>query len=128
MARGINSAGDLITTTIDGVDLNHLWDEFNRTIAMQNDTRNFITGVLSSRGTVAAEAVAQGSSLGDFEIATEYGEPVGIRATPDVVTMGYPQQFYDIAALLLSCGTPLPSRCRPCTTASWRPITGSCST
>jgi ferredoxin len=79
--RGYNAAADLVTQTTDGVDLNELWDEYQQTVAMANAERQLMIDFLTFPVTDAVERVAQVSGA-DFEKASEYGEPVGIRPAP----------------------------------------------
>lgn len=95
--RGYNAAADLVTQTNDGFDLNDLWDEFQRTMALQNAERTKIVQFLTFPVTNAMERVAQVSGA-DFEKASEYGEPVGIRPATSYFQLGYDLEWYDLAA------------------------------
>ena len=70
---GYNSSGDILTRTADGTDLNTLWAEFQRTIALQNEPRQRFIDFLTFRVQQNVETVFQGSAQTDFELATEYG-------------------------------------------------------
>jgi hypothetical protein len=95
--RGYNAAADLVTQTTDGVDLNELWDEYQQTVAMANAERQLMIDFLTFPVTDAVERVAQVSGA-DFEKASEYGEPVGIRPGTAYFTLGYTLDWYDLAA------------------------------
>jgi hypothetical protein len=95
--RGYNAAADLVTQTNDGVDLNSLWDEYQSTVALQNAKRQLIVDFLTFPVTNPIERVAQISGA-DFEEATEYGEPVGIRPATSYFQLGYDLKWYDLAA------------------------------
>jgi hypothetical protein len=96
-ARGTNTAGDIVTQTVDGVDLNDLWDEFIASVDLQNADRQRIIDLLSFPVTQLIENVAQFATE-DFEEATEFGVPKGIRTTQSVFQMAYTFKWYDIAA------------------------------
>lgn len=96
-ARGFNAEGDIVTQTADGRDLNELWAEFQATIALQNQERQRLIDLLTFPVTNVIEDVPQFSS-DDFEVASEYGVPKGIRATQGVFSLGYDFEWYDIAA------------------------------
>lgn len=96
-ARGYNAAGDIIQQTVDGVDLNALWTEFQATVAAQNEERQRLIDLLTFSATSPTERVNQISSA-DFEKASEYGEPVGVRPTGAYFFLGYDFDWYDLAA------------------------------
>lgn len=95
--RGYNAAEDLVTQTNDGVDLNSLWDEYQRTVGLQNAERTKMIQFMTFPVTNAVERVAQVSGA-DFEKASEYGEPVGVRPSTSYFTLGYDLEWYDLAA------------------------------
>lgn len=95
--RGYNAAEDLVTQTQDGFDLNSLWDEYQRTVAIANAARTRIVQFLTFPVTNAIERVAQVSGA-DFEKASEYGEPVGVRPSTSYFMLGYDLEWYDLAA------------------------------
>jgi hypothetical protein len=94
---GTNQAGDLVSKTIDGFDLNTLWNEFQDTIELQNAERTKIVQLLTFPVTSLIERVAQVSSA-RFEVASEYGEPRGIRPATGYFNLGYDFEWYDLAA------------------------------
>lgn len=96
-ASGFNQASDLVTQTVDGFDLNDLWTEYQTTMTLQNEERQTLVDFMSFAVTNPQERVPQISS-GDFERASEYGEPRGIRPTVAQWTMGYDLHWYDLAA------------------------------
>jgi hypothetical protein len=94
---GFNDSRDvLVTQTTDGVDYNQLWREFQETVALQNAQRNRLVDLLTFRVTAPQETVQQLTSA-DFETATEYGEPRGMRQKPSAFNMGYGFEWYDVA-------------------------------
>jgi hypothetical protein len=94
---GYNAAGDLLTQTIDGFDLNTIWTEFQQAVALVNEQRQTMLRLLTFPVTNPIERVAQISS-GDFERASEYGEPRGLRPSGAYFTLGYDFTDYDLAA------------------------------
>lgn len=95
---GYNSSGDILTRTADGTDLNVLWAEFQRAVALQNEPRQRFIDFLTFRVQQNVETVFQGSGQTDFELATEYGEPVGMRTRMNYWQMGYDFDWYDLGA------------------------------
>ncbi len=96
-AQGYNAAGDIINQTADGFDLNTLWTEFQAAIALLNAERQAIVDLLTFPVTQLIERVPQISSA-QFEEASEYGEPRGIRPTGAYFNLGYDFRWYDLAA------------------------------
>lgn len=94
---GYNAAGDLITQTVDGFDLNNIWNEFQEAVALVNSQRQLLMQLLTFPVTNLIERVAQ-INQGDFERASEYGEPRGIRPKGSYLTLGYDFEDYDLAS------------------------------
>lgn len=95
---GYNVQYDLVTQTIDGIDLNRLWAEFQETINVVNSERIAIASLFTFNTTNAADYLVQGSAGIEFEEATEFGEPGAQRPTaPDSDPLGYPLKWYDSA-------------------------------
>lgn len=93
--RGTNEFEDVITQTLDGADLNAMWREFQRVIALWNRDRSAIINALTFGVTEIVEQVRYPVEE-DFEEATEFGVPKGIRLGP-AFNMGYDFKWYDIA-------------------------------
>lgn len=93
--EGYNERGDVITETTDGFPLNRMWDEFQRTIRMWNSQRDALTNLLTFNVTTMIEGVRYPIEQ-DFEEASEYGEPKGIRLGPSF-RMGYGFKWWDLA-------------------------------
>lgn len=96
--RGYNQNADVLRETVDGRDLNAMWREFQASLRLWNSERdallNFLTfNVDASNPT---ETVYQPSTAEDFEEASEFGEPKGIRLGRPW-QMGYGFKWYDIA-------------------------------
>lgn len=96
-ARGFNAHGDILTQTVDGRDLNDLWTEFQATVALQNADRQRLIDLLTFTVTQDVETVPQ-FGYEDFEEASEFGVPKGVRTQMGVFSLGYTFKWYDIAA------------------------------
>jgi hypothetical protein len=96
--RGFNAGGDVVTQTADGRPLNDLWTEFQQTLAINNEQRQRIIDFLTFPVVNVIEDVLQAGTGADFEVATEYGEPVGVRTKMAYFSMSYDFQWYDLAA------------------------------
>ncbi len=94
---GFNQASDLVTQTVDGFDLNDLWAEYTTSVSIQNEARQRVVDFLTFGVTNPQERVPQISS-GQFERASEYGEPRGLRPSVAQFTLGYDFEWYDLAA------------------------------
>lgn len=94
-ARGTNALGDVITQTVDGRPLNDIWAEIQQTLEFFNRSRQAIVDLLTFPVNEPIEDVPQGIAE-DFEEASEFGEPVGIRGA-SYFTLGYDFKWYDIA-------------------------------
>lgn len=93
--RGYNQSAELIRQTLDGADLNQMWDEFQRTLAIWNRERNVLVNLFTFQVTNPVERIRYPSQE-DFEEASEFGEPKGIRLGPSF-NLGYDHKFYDLA-------------------------------
>jgi len=96
--RGYHASGDILTETSDGRDLNTLWDEFQQTITMHNEERQRLIDLLSFSVTQPIEWVPQAGEGEEFEEASEFGEPRGVRPRVSEFAIGYDFRWYDIAA------------------------------
>lgn len=93
--QGFNERADVVQAA-DGTDLNEFWDEVQDTIRLRNVDRNSIIDALSFRVTGIVEEVGAPSEI-DFEEASEYGQPVGIRGSAVRLFRGFDFKFYDVA-------------------------------
>ena len=90
MAGGYNSSADVLRTLADGTDINTVWDEFGATLRLANTQRSVLVDPFTFRTTVKGETVRQQPSRSsDFEEASEYGVPQGLRVSTDVLPLGY---------------------------------------
>lgn len=94
--RGYNQAADVITQSADGADLNRMWREFQRSLELFNRERDPLLQMLTFDVTNPVERVLQPSTE-DFEEASEFGEPKGVRIGKPF-SMGYGFKWWDIAA------------------------------
>jgi hypothetical protein len=96
--RGFNERADALLRAADGTDLNDFWDEINAAVNLRNQQRSSLVDSLTFRVTDMAEKVTVPSGGEDFEVATEYGLPKGIRTAPgNTFWRGYDFNFYDLA-------------------------------
>lgn len=96
--RGFNERADVLIAAADGTDLNEFWDEVQAVIALRNRQRNTIIDQLTFRVTEMADQVTVPSGGEDFEVATEFGLPKGVRTSPgNRFWRGYDFAFYDLA-------------------------------
>lgn len=93
---GAHTQGDVVYTLSDGTDPNDLWAEFQATLEVWNASRQAIVDFLSFPVTAQTESVGQGTTV-DFELASEFGVPVGVRQALSYFQMGYTLDWYDIA-------------------------------
>ena len=96
MPRGIHAAGDILTATQDGMDLNTLWNEFQASLSVQNERRDRLVRLLTFPTQLAAEPVFQSGAQAEFEDSTEYGLPVGYRPQATQAMLGYDFKWKDL--------------------------------
>lgn len=95
IGAGFNERADVVQAA-DGTDLNDFWREIQQTIALRNAQKNSIINFLTFRtnGPISQVSVPDEAN---FEEATEYGQPVGIRTGATRLWRGYDFKFYDLA-------------------------------
>lgn len=93
--RGYNETEGVIRQSLDGADLAGMWREFQQTLALWNRQRQPLLNLLSRNVASNTERVFYPTTE-DFEEATEFGEPKGVRLGKPFV-MGYDFKWYDIA-------------------------------
>jgi hypothetical protein len=96
--RGYNTEGDVITQTVDGVQLNNIWAEFQATLAIQNAQRNNLIQFLTYSVSEPVVTVPQFGGGEDFEIASEFGVPKSVRPHSSYFQMGFDFEWYDVAS------------------------------
>lgn len=97
-AQGFNSEGDVPTTTADGVDINQVWADYQRTLQLLRDQRDPLIALLSRIVTVSHDQIGAIGGTAAFEEASEFGEPVGMRVSAVPILRGYPFKWWDLAA------------------------------
>lgn len=92
---GYMTEGDILTHTIDGVDLNMLWGEFINANTVYNQHQQGFVGILTFPVLSDIELVPQ---IGDFnfEVATEFGIPRGQNTNISYYQLAYSYQDYDL--------------------------------
>jgi hypothetical protein len=95
---GTHVAGDVVTQTADGRDLNDVWLTFQDLLNEVNAQRQALIRFLTFPVTNSTDQVTQPGSGVDFEEASEFGEPVGSRIQPAYFNLGYTFKWYDLAA------------------------------
>lgn len=95
VGAGFNERADVVRAA-DGADINEFWQEIQKTIAMRNSQKNSIINFLTYKVTSPISQVTVPDE-GEFEEASEYGQPVGIRTGATRFWRGYDFKFYDLA-------------------------------
>lgn len=93
-AKGYNETHQIPFHTVDGYDLNDLWNEFNESIGLMNRNRSELIDRLTFEVNKPIERVPQ-IFTEDFEEADEFGRPKGIRPG-EWWDMGYDLRYFDI--------------------------------
>ena len=93
--NGYNTEGDVLTQTVDGRDLNEVWREFQQSLQAWNASRSRLVTALTFGVSEPVEDVPQ-LSMDDFEEASEFGEPRGLRGG-DYFSLAYDFKWYDVA-------------------------------
>jgi len=93
--RGVNERADVVIQTADGADINSMWREFLRVIALHNRERDPLVNLLTYNVNQIVEQVRYPVDE-DFEEATEFGEPKGIRLGP-AFNLGFDFRWWDLA-------------------------------
>ena len=96
---GYSTEGDvLVNKTADGVDLNAIWQQTANAMSLYNRERSALAALISYPTTNVGDAIPQTLTADNFEVASEFGEPVGLRSAPDALVIGYDFQDYDLAS------------------------------
>lgn len=93
--RGFNERADVVYQMLDGTDMGAMWREFNQTLELRNSQRDRIINWLTYRVSDPIEQVRY-PTADDFEEASEYGQPKGVRLSPPY-NMGFDFRWYDLA-------------------------------
>lgn len=95
---GTSTAGDIVTRTLDGRNLNDIWAEFQQALADHNANRDRLISLLThtvNRPVEQVPVVRGGAAR--FQEASEFGEPTGARAQPELYELAYDFSWYDLA-------------------------------
>lgn len=95
---GAHTEADVIRTTVDGVDTNVLWREFQQALAILNRQRQPMVDLLTYSVPRPVETVPQVGSSANFEKASEFGVPVAVRTGVGYFKMGFSFDWYDTGA------------------------------
>lgn len=93
--QGFNERADVAVQAADGSDINEMWAEIAQTLAIRNQQRTRLIDAFTFPVVNEIEIVAT-PATGTFEVASEYGQPVGIRGGKRF-NRGYTFEFYDLA-------------------------------
>lgn len=97
--QGYATEGDvLVNQTADGVDLNAIWAQAATAMSLYNRERSALAALISYPTTNVGDAIPQQAASDNFEEASEFGEPVGLRSAPDALILGYDFKDYDKAS------------------------------
>lgn len=92
---GYMTEGDILTHTVDGVDLNMLWSEFIDANTIYNEHKQGMVGILTYPTLSEIELVPQIGDF-DFEEATEFGIPRGQNTNISYYQLAYDYKDYDL--------------------------------
>lgn len=100
---GIITQGDQlgrVSKTVDGYDLNGLWQEMQDIAQLWNDRKDGLVDLLCFKTTAAAEPVGQSPNVEEFDQASEFGVPRALSPAPDYAIVGFTLKDYDKASRL----------------------------
>jgi hypothetical protein len=80
------------------VDINQLWGDYQRSLQLMRDQRDPFISLLSTFTTQSMDQIGATGGTGDFEEASEFGEPKGIRVSAVPILRGFPFKWWDLAA------------------------------
>src|SRR6516225_6508755 len=92
---GYMTEGDILTHTIDGVDLNDLWQEFIDANTIYNEHKQGFVGLVTYPVLTDIDTVP---AIGDFsfEVSTEFGIARGQNTNISYTQLAYAYQDYDL--------------------------------
>ncbi len=95
MGKGFQAKADVLNQTVDGVNINDLWDQFGELLDQWNQTRNTMINLLSvTHDGLIMDVAMPGTER--FQEATEFGVPTKIRPAVSYVQRALPFKFYDL--------------------------------
>lgn len=92
--NGYHNEANIVRTTLDGVDLNELWQDFQDSVNIINEHFGHLVDLLTFPVNNPVETVPQVGST-EFELASEYGIPRARKIELDYFHMGYDFEDYD---------------------------------
>ncbi|QXO13671.1 major capsid protein [Gordonia phage DumpTruck] len=92
--NGYLNEGDIVRTTIDGVDLNEMWQDFQDSVNIINEHLGHLVSLLTFPVTNPIETVPQVGAT-EFELASEFGIPRSRKIEVDYFHLGYDFEDYD---------------------------------
>ena len=95
--RGFNVGADTLTQTIDGVNLNSIWGEYQATLTINNQNRNLISRLFTFDTVDAQDTLPLDGGGFELELASEFGVGKAGRAAPEGYLVGFPLEWYDTA-------------------------------
>jgi len=95
---GFHTEGDVIRTTVDGIDTNTLWAEFTRVLDALREQRQPLIDLLTYTVVRPYERIPQAGSNMNFEKASEFGVPVAVRTGVTYYSLGFAFDWYDTGA------------------------------
>lgn len=95
--RGTSTGGDVVKTLVTGEDVNDVWREFAATLDARNNDRENLLSFLTYKTQVVGDTIAQTTDVDDFEEASEFGVPKGLRAPGTFLTLGFNFKWFDAA-------------------------------
>lgn len=93
--QGFNERSDVAVQAADGSDINEMWAEIAQILAIRNSQRDRLIDAFTFPVVNEVEIVAT-PATGQFEVASEYGQPMGLRGGKRF-NRGYTFEFYDLA-------------------------------
>lgn len=93
--EGTLERADVLVQAADGSDINVIWNEIQQMLETWNNQRGRLIDYLTFNVDDVIDYVAVPTEV-DFEVASEYGKPVGIRGGA-FYPRGYSFKFYDLA-------------------------------
>lgn len=93
--QGFNERSDVAVSAADGSDINEMWTEIQQLLAIRNTQRDRLINFLTYPTDGAIDIVGV-PAVGNFEKASEYGQPQGIKGGARF-NRGYDFSFYDLA-------------------------------
>lgn len=93
---GYHTEGDIKYVTSDNVDINAMWAEYQEVLSVYNEHRSQLVSLLTFPVQNMVENVPQVGGA-EFERASEFGVPKGVRLELQYFSLGYDFKDYDVA-------------------------------